>query len=43
MTALRNAIYFRDYQHVRPRAVLGVWALGLFTTWVIVSRRHERG
>jgi len=42
VTALRNAIYFRDYQHVRPFAVLGVWAIGLFIAWLVVSRRRAR-
>ena len=39
VTALRDAIYFPDYQHVRPLAVLAVWATGLFTLWLIVSHR----
>ena len=44
VTALRDAIYFPDYQHVRPLAVLAVWATGLFITWLIVSdRRLGRG
>jgi hypothetical protein len=34
VTALRNAIYFRDYQHVRPFVVLGLWAIGLFIAWL---------
>jgi uncharacterized phage infection (PIP) family protein YhgE len=41
VTALRDAIYFRDYQHVRPLAVLGVWAFGLFIAWLVVSHRHQ--
>lgn len=41
VTALRNAIYFRNYQHARPLAVLGVWAVGLFIVWLVVSRRHQ--
>jgi hypothetical protein len=40
VTALRNAIYFRDYQHVRPLAVLGAWATGLFIVWLVVSHRR---
>jgi hypothetical protein len=40
VTALRNAIYFSDYQHVRPFAVLAAWATGLFILWLIVSRRR---
>jgi hypothetical protein len=40
--SLRNAIYFRDYQHARPLVVLGVWAFGLFIWWQIVARRKAR-
>ena len=40
VTALRDAIYFRDYQHVRPLAVLAGWATGLFIVWLVVSHRH---
>ena len=40
VTALRNAIYFRDYQHARPFVVLGVWAIGLFAVWVLLARRR---
>jgi hypothetical protein len=43
VTALRNAIYFRDYQHVRPLAVLGAWATGLFIVWLVVSHRRLAG
>jgi hypothetical protein len=39
--ALRNAIYFRDYQLARPLVVLGVWAAGLFIAWVLLARRRE--
>jgi len=42
VTALRNAIYFRDYQHARPIVVLGVWAIGLFVAWLAVSQRRLR-
>jgi hypothetical protein len=42
VTALRNAIYFRDYQHVRPLAVLGVWTAGLFIAWLAVAQRQAR-
>jgi len=42
VTALRNAIYFRDYQHGRPIVVLGVWAIGLFVAWLAVSQRRLR-
>jgi hypothetical protein len=41
VTALRDAVYFRSYQHVHPIAVLAIWALGLFVVWLIVARRHE--
>lgn len=41
VTALRNAIYFRDYQHVRPFAVLGIWAIGLFIAWLVIAHRRE--
>lgn len=40
VTSLRDAIYFQDYQHVRPLAVIGVWALALFGTWLWVSGRR---
>jgi hypothetical protein len=41
VTALRDAVYFRNYQYVHPIAVLAVWALGLFVVWLIVARRRE--
>jgi hypothetical protein len=41
VSALRNAIYFRDYQLARPLVVLGVWAAGLFIAWVLLARRRE--
>jgi hypothetical protein len=41
VTALRDAVYFRDDQHLRPLAVLAVWALALFVAWLIVARRRE--
>jgi hypothetical protein len=40
VSALRNAIYFREYQPVRPLLVLGVWAAGLFIAWVLLARRR---
>jgi hypothetical protein len=40
VTALRNAIYFRGYQHLRPFAVLAVWAAGLFIAWLTVAHQH---
>jgi hypothetical protein len=41
VTALRNAVYFGSYQHVRPIAVLGTWAAVLFAAMLLVS--HRRG
>jgi hypothetical protein len=41
VTALRDAIYFRADQHVRPIAVQAVWALALFAAWLIVARRRD--
>jgi hypothetical protein len=40
VSALRNAIYFRDYQHTRPFVVLSAWAIGLFVAWLTVARRR---
>jgi hypothetical protein len=40
--SLRNAIYFRNYQHARPLVVLAVWAFGLFISWQVVARRKQR-
>lgn len=34
-----DAVYFNDYQHVRPIAVLLVWAAALFAAWLVVARR----
>jgi hypothetical protein len=41
VTALRDAVYFRHFQHLRPIAVLVVWAAALFAAWVLVARRRE--
>jgi hypothetical protein len=41
VTALRDAIYFRAYQHVQPIAVLTVWAAGLYAAMLLIS--HRRG
>jgi hypothetical protein len=41
VTALRDAVYFGDFQHVRPIAVLAVWATALFATWLIVARHRQ--
>jgi hypothetical protein len=40
VTALRDAVYFTDYQHVRPIAVLATWATLLFIAWLFVSHRR---
>jgi hypothetical protein len=39
VTALRDAIYFPGYEHVRPIAVLMGWAAGLFVVMLAVSQR----
>jgi hypothetical protein len=36
-------VYFGDYQHVRPIAVLAGWATALFATWLVVARRRQVG
>ena len=41
VTALRNAVYFPDHQHLRPVAVLAAWAVGLFAAMVVVSWRRR--
>ena len=41
VTAVRNAFYFRHYQHAQPIVVLTAWAAALFTVWVLVARRRE--
>ena len=38
VSAIRNAVYFRSFQHAQPIAVLAIWAVGLFGTMVVVSR-----
>jgi hypothetical protein len=40
VTALRNAVYFRDYQQVRPFLVLAAWAVLLFVA--MVASGHGR-
>jgi hypothetical protein len=42
VNALRNAVYFRDAQHVQPLAVLAAWAAALFAAMVVVVRRRSR-
>jgi hypothetical protein len=39
--ALRDAVYFPDFQHARPIAVLATWAAVLFAAMLLVS--HRRG
>jgi hypothetical protein len=39
VTALRDAVYFRSYQHSRPLVVLAAWAIMLFATWLLAARR----
>ena len=41
VTALRDAVYFRSYQHARPLVVLAVWAIMLFTAWLLVARSRS--
>jgi hypothetical protein len=41
VTALRDAVYFGADQHVRPIAVLAVWASALFAAWLVVARRRQ--
>jgi len=41
VTALRDAVYFRDHQHLHPIAVLAIWAAALFVAWLVVARRRE--
>lgn len=39
VTAIREAVYFRDFQHARPIVVLAVWAVALFAAMFVASRR----
>lgn len=41
VTALRNAVYFPNNQHLHPLAVLATWALVLFIVMVAVSWRRR--
>jgi hypothetical protein len=41
VTALRNAVYFPDNQHLHPLAVLAAWAIGLFVAMIAASRRRN--
>jgi hypothetical protein len=40
VTALRNSVYFGDYQHARPIAVLAAWATVLFAAMLVASYRR---
>jgi len=42
VTALRDAVYFPDHQHVQPIAVLATWAAVLFAVMLVVSHRLGR-
>jgi hypothetical protein len=39
VTALREAVYFRDFQHARPIVVLAAWTAALFAAMLAASRR----
>jgi hypothetical protein len=41
VTALRDAVYFGNYQHAQTIAVLATWATGLFAALVLVARRRR--
>jgi hypothetical protein len=41
VTALRDAVYFGDYQHAQPIAVLATWATGLFAVLLLVAHRRR--
>jgi hypothetical protein len=41
VTALRDAVYFGNYQHAQPIAVLATWATSLFAALVLVARRRR--
>jgi hypothetical protein len=41
VTALRDAIYFPSYQHVRPVVVLVVWAVASLTAMLALSHRRR--
>jgi hypothetical protein len=41
VTSLRDAIYFRGYEHARPVVVLMAWAAGLFVVMLAVSQRRR--
>jgi hypothetical protein len=41
VTSLRDAVYFGDYQHAQPIAVLATWATGLFAARLLVAYRRR--
>ena len=41
VTAMRDAVYFRDDQHARPIFVLMAWATMLFAAMVLISHRRR--
>jgi hypothetical protein len=41
VTALRNAVYFNDYQQARPILVLAAWSAVLFAGMMVASRRSS--
>jgi hypothetical protein len=41
VASLRDAIYFRSYQHVLPLAVLALWGFGLFAAWLLVAHGRQ--
>jgi hypothetical protein len=41
VTALRDAVYFYDYQHAQPLLVLAAWATILFVALLVVARRRH--
>jgi hypothetical protein len=42
VTALREAVYFPDYQHAEPITVLATWATVLFAAMLLISHRFGR-
>jgi hypothetical protein len=41
VTAVRDVIYFRHYQHVHPILVLAVWAIVLLAAWLLIAGWRE--
>lgn len=42
VSAIREAVYFPEYQHARPIVVLATWAAALFATMLVASHRLGR-